>query len=86
MVEYKKCTGECYEIKELCEENFYWRYDTKKYGNMCKICTSKNRKIYNINNNEKIIVRKKIYYKKHREEIQKKKDIDPYYLLDKNNW
>ena len=39
---YKKCMGDCGEVKRLNTDNFKWRPDSKKWRNMCRICINLN--------------------------------------------
>lgn len=69
-METKKCS-KCGEVKPITD--FYKRKNSKDgYRNHCKQCVLKDRKTYQKENREKIIIRKHKHHIKHKEEISAK--------------
>lgn len=80
-LEYKKCSGECKQIKLL--NDFYFRKDTNKYRNECKVCfgdkikartNREEKRIYNakyrLDNYDTIIEKEREYRNTHKEETR----------------
>jgi hypothetical protein len=65
----KKVCIKCKEEKELTE--FYYRKDTNKFFNTCKLCKNKIKKEYYKNNKEKICVINKEYKENNKEKVIK---------------
>ncbi len=91
-ITYMKCTGECEEFKQLNEENFKWRKDTKKFRNQCKICRKKFLDKYFLENKDMISGKDKIRRENNkekikiikREEIKKRRKNDICFKLKEN--
>ena len=59
---FKRCTGDCKEIKAENEGNFYFRNDSNKFRDDCIVCFQEANKEYIIEHREEVLAHKREYY------------------------